>query len=290
MRWPSLFLLLLIPSAAAAQSPSTFDVAYLHPNGVLFPLFYYEDGSWAERPAAQLPDEWKLVMRSGVEWTMPRGPRALDGSGGYQTGLASRRIDGERPAGLAVSPATPVIGFDPVPEADAEALRLLDAMRVPFEGFEAQQVKRLVEEGAAMEEIDRVSFVAPGIPVGDADRSAAPLEVRTLWKSRTPVAGGDLYYLQLERSYEGPPCPGTAVLTAWVSEEPGGLSILEEHVTLGTCEGTGLEPTLEPLGVVTVEGDSFVVAQEAVGAASVLKLTPSGMEVVAAQGNENNTH
>lgn len=277
---------LLLPVAALAQPSQSFDVAYLHPNGSLFPLFYYEDGQWSKGFEARLPDVWIHVMRSGVEWTIPRGPKALDGSGGYQTGLRSRQLEGNKPSGLAVSPEIPVIGFDQMdPEAE-EATQLLEAMRIPFDGFEMQQVDARVNAGGATQEISNVWFVEPGVPVSARTRKRTPLSFHALWRSRKVVGSGTLYYLQLQRTYEGPDCPGKAMLTAWVSDEPGGLSILEEHVTLGTCEDEGLEPTLEPLGVVAGGRDTFVVVQEAVGAAKVLHMTTSGMQVVLEEHGE----
>ena len=301
----SLLCLLLLEADVAtdarAQAREPFEVGVLRADGILTSVLRFDGAAWmwlendAATDSAATSGPWHFRTGGGLPRVLGTGVdvRFEAGHGpergiltDYGPRLVARDTVPYPKAGIAVRPRQPLVAMAPVEEGSMAYRATLDKMQIPFAGFEAAAVEGALASDVRTYEEEGVRYVAPGIPAEADVRAGAPMRFRALRRSDAPVDGRRLYFFQAEKAYPHPSCTGTARLTGWFADSEGGLSILQEHLSLGGCDAGGADvrpddPFL-PLGLLPGEPTYAIV--EGVGAEgpyyAVLALTDSDVRVV----------
>ena len=297
----ALLCLLLVPTDVRAQGRGPFEVAVLRADGILTSVLRFDGEGWTwledglSSDSAATSGAWHFRAESGLPRVLGIGVDVrFEANHGPQRGLltdygprlvASDTVPYPK-AGIAVRPRQPLVAMAPLEEGSMAYRAIFDKMQIPFAGFEAAAVEQALATDVRTYEEDGVRYVAPGIPVEADVRAGALMRFRALRRSDAPVDGRRLYFFQAEKAYPHASCTGVARLTGWFADEAGGLSILQEHLSLGGCdaEGADVRPDdlLFPLGL--LPGRPTYAVVEGVGAGgpyyAVLALTPSDVRTV----------
>ena len=208
-----------------------------------------------------LPSSWRYVTLTGRSGTLSTSVPAQTRSHCQKIwALASslpavplRESEVHTAAGVATTGVATLEPFLTLRTNSGEAERLLAWLKPTFDRD---------EESAAKETLQRNPPVQAA-----ADRQRRPIAIERIVRSKSPVGGRGLYYVEAVRHLETAAQPGTrdncglqSFWTGWLSEVPatGELTVVSSRLDLTDCDRQGSASTV-PLGLLRSGGEPVVI-------------------------------
>lgn len=168
-------------------------------------------------------------------------------------------------AGFALSANLKLDGMIEIEKGSAEAGNVMAYVKAAFDHSENAEAKRLAAEAPRSDGLPP----GDGFPLSAEQRARVGLAVTKLYRDRSGVGGGHIYYVEVEKRYAKPAgsrdaaCENVAFLKGWVwKSKDGTLGLLNDAFGLTDCDGKERGSGVEMFGVLTSSERTFLLAVE----------------------------
>lgn len=157
--------------------------------------------------------------------------------------------------GMALNVDLKVDGMVKIEGGGGEAGNIIAYVKSAFSHAETAEIARITAEPAT-----NGLPAASGIPPSSEQRAKVELTMTKLYRNKSPIDGGHIYYIEVEKQYKS--C-NVAFLKGWVLKDKGGnLALLNDSFGLTDCDGKERGSSVELFSVVTLNNQRFLLAVE----------------------------
>ena len=255
---------ILLTSSLVGQQQEGVWCAIMRDDGLLVPLAYFNGSRWTrqELPRFNTPiameKDWFFWPVAGSSRIIQIGTPVLIERFAQEPGVAY--VTDYRAQ-------TTITNIFPYPKAGVALQGKASYQRmIPADTTQQQTEQLLSTLVQAFRDRETLAFADThfttrffGMPPSTQRRQKAILEIQKLYRSENSSDDKNIYYFELTRLYPYDNCFSVSMFSGWASGSPKQLTYFQEELSLGDCDGKGLGSTLEPFGLLTVQGNKYFV-------------------------------